>query len=70
MNKDEAISALMHSCKDDMYEIVFSAYKDQYGTRPREMYKLTLPELVSWYISHYRWDEVSQTWETIIPFDY
>lgn len=69
MTKDEAIDKLMHYPREDLYQLVYDAYKDQYNVRPRHMSNYTVPELVSWYTSHYAWDEDMQCWETIIPFN-
>ena len=66
---DQVADILVHMSRDDLFQIVWDAYKDQYNVRPRHMYNYTVAELASWYLSHYRWDEAEQIWETIVPFD-
>jgi hypothetical protein len=69
MTRDTAIDRLMHIPQAKLYEICFYGHKDQYGTKGYHMSKYTVPELVSWFILHYNFNEAAQTWETIIPFE-
>jgi hypothetical protein len=70
MSADEAADRLMCMSHDDLREIVWDAYKDQYNVRPRHMSNYTHAELVSWYLSHYDWNEGEQFWQSIVPFVY
>lgn len=70
MSADEAVDHLMHLTREDLSEIVWDAYKDQYNVRPRHMSNYTHSELVSWYLSHYEWNEGEQFWQSIVPFVY
>lgn len=69
LTQDEVIDRMVHMSRDDLYEIVYGAYKDQYGTRPTHMSDWSVPDLVSWYIIHYEWNEQHQMWESAIPFE-
>lgn len=70
MSADEAADRLMHLTRDDLMEVVWDSYKDQYNVRPRHMGHYTHAELASWYLSHYQWNEGGQFWESIVPFVY
>jgi hypothetical protein len=67
--KDTAIDGLMHMGKSSLAEICYYAHKDQYGTKGHHLLDKSVPELVSWYITHYFFDENHQCWTPVIPFE-
>jgi hypothetical protein len=69
LTKDQAIDKLMHIPKEDLYELCYESHKDQYGISGTHMYQYTVPELVSWYIIHYIWNEQKQCFESAVPFE-
>lgn len=69
MTKDEAIDRLMHSSQECLAESCYYMHKDQYGVKGTHLMNKTVPELVSWIIIHYTFNESNQCWETIIPFE-
>ena len=69
LTKDQAIDKLVHMNQSNLAELVYYAHKDQYGIKGHSLLNKTVPELVSWYISHYTFNENFQCWETIIPFE-
>lgn len=70
LNKDQVVDKLMHSDIDILREMCYYSYKDQYGTKGQHLLTYSIPELVSWWLTHYYWDENNQYWNTKIPFDY
>ena len=69
LTKDQAIDKLVHMNQSNLAELVYYSHKDQYGIKGHSLLNKTVPELVSWYISHYTFNENFQCWETIIPFE-
>jgi hypothetical protein len=69
LTKDQAIDKLVHLGQKDLAELVYYAHKDQYGIKDHKHLSKSVPELVSWYITHYTFNETFQCWETIIPFE-
>lgn len=69
LDKDQVVDKLMHSDIDILREMCYFSYKDQYGTKGQHLLKYTVSQLISWWISHYDWNEKDQVWETIFPFD-
>ncbi len=69
LTKDQAIDALVHYPQQYLSELCYNAHKDQYGYKGRHLLDKSIPELVSWYITHYTFNEHCQRWETIIPFE-
>lgn len=69
MNKDQAIDNLMYSDHKSLAETVYFMYKDQYGHKAHHMFHYTIPELASWIVSHYDWDERNQMWASKVPLD-
>jgi hypothetical protein len=67
--KDQIVDRMMHANVDDLRESCYFAHKDQYGIKGHHLLKYTVAQLVSWWISHYEWDEKGQLWTTITPFD-
>lgn len=70
MTIDQVVDRLMTTDRNSLFELVWDSYKDQYNVRPKHMYNYTQAELVSWFLSHYRWDVDNQCWESIVPFVY
>ena len=68
LTKDQAIDKLVHMNQSNLAELVYYSHKDQYGIKGHHLLDNSVPELVSWYISHYTFNETFQYWETIIPF--
>ena len=66
--KDTAVDRLVHNSHQKMYELCFFAHKDQYGYKGHHMATRTRAELVSWYISHYDFNEKTQRWFSKQPF--
>ena len=64
----QATDKLMHMKHDELHQLVHDSYKDQYNCRPKRLSEYSVPELVSWYISHYKWNESDQMWESVVPF--
>jgi hypothetical protein len=69
LTKDQAIDKLVHLGQNDLAELVYYAHKDQYNIKGCQYQSKSVPELVSWYITHYIFNETFQCWETIIPFE-
>jgi len=69
LTKDQATDKLVHLGQKDLAELVYYSYKDQYGIKGHHLLSKSVPELVSWYITHYTFNEDIQCWETIIPFE-
>ena len=69
LTKDTAVDKLMHSSQVDIAEMCYYMHKDQYGSKGHHLLKKSVPELVSWIINHYSFNEKDQCWETIIPFE-
>ena len=69
LTKDTAIDKMMHMDREYLAEICYYAHKDQYGIKGHHLLDKSVPELVSWYITHYTYNEEGQHWDTIIPFD-
>ena len=70
MCKDEAIDKLMCYGEQDLRELIFDSHKDQYGVSGYHLLDKSVPELVSWYITHYIWNENKQCWESVVPLEY
>ena len=68
LTKDQAIDKLVHMNQSNLAELVYYSHKDQYGIKGHHLLDKSVPELVSWYITHYTFNETNQYWETIIPF--
>lgn len=67
---DQVVDKMMTSFSQvELYDMCQEAHKDQYGTRGRHMANYTIGELVSWWISHYRWNGLAQVWESITAFE-
>lgn len=66
--KHTAIDSMMHMPRTDLAELCYEAHKDQYGISGHHLLSKPVPELVSWYISHYTFNEDNQWWESTIPF--
>ena len=69
LTKDQAVDRLVHIPRDDLIELCYYAHKDQYGVKGRHLLDYSVPDLVSWYIVHYDWNEKGQYWESIQPFE-
>ena len=69
LTKDQVVDKLMHSNVDSLREMCYYAHKDHYGIKGHHLLNYSVPELVSWWISHYDWNENHQYWDTLIPFD-
>lgn len=69
LSADEAVDRLMHMSRQSLFDICHDAHKDQYGMRGQHFGSYSKAELVNWYISHYKWDEKDQYWDSKIPFD-
>ena len=69
LTKDQAIDKLVHMNQSNLAELVYYSHKDQYGIKGHHLLNYSVAELVSWWISHYDWDEKNQYWNTLIPFD-
>ena len=68
---DQVVDKMMTSfSQEDLYDLCQEAHKDQYGVRGRHMVDYTIPELVSWWITHYSWNGLTQIWESRIALDY
>lgn len=69
LDKDAAVDRLMSCDQETLAETAYYMYEDQYGSKGRHLLKYTVPEIVSWILSHYEWSYEAQCWETKIPFD-
>lgn len=69
LTADQALDHMMHQSQEDLYHMCYEAHKDFYGTKGRHMYQYSVPELVSWWVSHYEWNEADQYWDTKISFE-
>lgn len=69
LTKDTAVDKLMHIPQENLAELCYYSHKDQYGIKGIHLLDKSVPELVSWYITHYTFNEQYQCWETIIPFE-
>lgn len=62
--KDQAVDCLMHARKSFLAGWVYTGYEVLYDRYPEtEFYSWSIPELVSWIISHYDFDEKHQGWK-------
>lgn len=62
--KDQAVDRMMHSNVDSLRETCYYAHKDHYGIKGHHMMNYTVAQLVSWWLSHYDWNEERQCWDT------
>jgi hypothetical protein len=69
VNKDQAINKLMTVPQVELAEKVYYMYKDQYGANGHHVMKYSVPELVSWILYHYEWNDEHQIWNTKFPLD-
>jgi hypothetical protein len=69
VNKDQAINKLMTVPQVVLAEQVYYMHKDQYGAKGHHVMKYSVPELVSWILSHYEWNDEHQIWNTKFPLD-
>lgn len=60
--KDTAVDKLVHMSHQELYELCYYAFNHQYGYKSTHMARFSRAELVSWYISHYDYDENKQCW--------
>ena len=61
--RDTAVDAMMQLKKETLQSIVCSASQELYGHVPSATDFMTVPELVSWWIWHYEFNETTQEWE-------
>ena len=61
--RDTAVDAMMHLKKETLQSLIGSASRELYGHVPSAIDFMTVPELVSWWIWHYEFNETSQEWE-------
>jgi hypothetical protein len=69
LTQDTAVDSLMHADRKSLAEMCYYMHKDQYGIKDHHLMNKPVPELVSWIITHYTFNEQNQAWETIIPFE-
>lgn len=62
LTKDTAVDKMMYCDRVSLRKLVQDEYQKIYGFRNLSFYKLTVPELVSWILYHYDFDETSQEW--------
>lgn len=62
ITSDSMVDRLMHIPQEELAEMCCEAHKDQYGFKGRHLLRHTVPELVSWWVINFFWDEVSQEW--------
>ena len=68
--KDTAIDKLVHMSHQVLYELCYYAHKDQYGYKGLHMATYSRAELVSWYLTHYNFNEKTQQWYSILPLEW
>lgn len=68
MTKDEAVDNLMHSKQASLAETCYELHKDQYGVKGHHLMDKSVPELVSWILTHYEWDASNERWKNKVPF--
>lgn len=66
---DSMVDRLMHIPQEELAEMCCAAHEDQYGFKGRHLLRHTVPELVSWWVSHYFWNEETQCWESVSPVE-
>ncbi len=69
LTKDTAVDRLMHIPQEKLAEMCYYMHKDQHGIKGHHLLEKSVPDLVSWIITHYSFNEKDQSWETIIPFE-
>ena len=69
LTKDTAVDKLMHISQVDLAEMCYYMHKDQYNVKGHHFLNNPVPDLVSWIITHYTYNEQEQCWESIVPFD-
>lgn len=70
LNADQAVDNLMVAYKlETLRDLVYNCYKDQYGALGYHVMGYEKPELVSWVLNHYYWDEPTQKWTTKFPLN-
>lgn len=69
LTKDQAIDHLMHLPQENLAEMCYYMHKDQYDVKGSYLLDKSVPELVSWIITHYSFNEEHQAWQTKIPFE-
>jgi hypothetical protein len=69
MTKDEAVDSLVHSGQANLAETCYELHKDQYGVKGRHLMDKSVPELVSWILTHYEWNSEKSRWESKEPLD-
>ncbi|WP_438980277.1 hypothetical protein [Polynucleobacter sp.] len=68
---DQVVDKMMTEySQTELFELCSESHKDQYGIRGRHMVDYTISELVSWWITHYKWNGLTQIWETRFEFNY
>jgi hypothetical protein len=62
-HKDEAVDQLMATPKEILASTVQFMHQNVYGTEgAANIMAFSVPELVSWVLSHYEWDFKEQAW--------
>lgn len=69
LTKDTAVDRLMHIPQEELAEMCYYMHKDQYGVKGYHLMERSVPDLVSWIITHYSYNEHEHLWETKVPFD-
>jgi hypothetical protein len=69
LTKDTAVDKLMHIPHQELIDLCQHMYIDQYGYKNSNMTNMSVPELVSWIITHYEFDVDKQALKTIVPFE-